>query len=100
MVGNSVVFRLLSSGRFLAACRNRCKFASRNARSLPERSSRMKVNPPEAPTPGMAGGVMENAMPSGMVPSRRLRNRTSSVAWSSLDLRSSQGFSLMKKAPE
>ena len=50
--------------------------------SLPERSSRMNVNPPEAPTPGIAGGVIENAMPSGRVLSLRFRNRTSSAAWS------------------
>ena len=30
----------------------------------PERSSRMKVNPPAVPTPGMAGGEKLNAMPA------------------------------------
>ena len=32
--------------------------------SLPERSSSAKVNPPEVPAPGMAGGGKANATPS------------------------------------
>ena len=32
----------------------------------------MKVTPPEVPTPGIAGGENENAMPSRTLPSSRV----------------------------
>ena len=48
---------------------NLLTFSVRNGRSPPERSSSMKVTPPEVPTPGMAGGEKEKAMPSGTLAS-------------------------------
>jgi len=68
--------------------------------SLPARSSRMKVKPPEEPMPGIAGGVIENEMPSGSALSRRVSWADKAEATSDLDLRSSQGFNLTKKKPE
>ncbi len=53
------------SGRFRAAAMNVFKLFERNWTSLPARSSRTKVNPPEVPTPGIAGGEKPNATPSG-----------------------------------
>ena len=38
--------------------------------SLPARSSSMKLMPPEAPTPGMAGGATAKARASGRVARR------------------------------
>ena len=49
-------------------------------RPCPERSSRMNVKPPEAPTPGMAGGVIENEMPSGSALSLRVQHAHDSSA--------------------
>ncbi len=49
--------------------------------SLPARSSSMNVMPPDAPTPGMAGGATVKAVAPGR-PARRwfsLRIRTSAV---------------------
>ena len=46
-----------------AAARNLSTLPARNGTSLPERSSRTNVKPPEVPTPGMAGGENENAIP-------------------------------------
>jgi hypothetical protein len=50
-VGRKVVDTLASSGRFFAASMNLVVFSARKAMSLPARSSRMKVAPPEVPTP-------------------------------------------------
>ena len=46
-----------------------CVFFPRNSMPLPDRSSRMNVAPPEVPTPGMAGGGNENAIPDGTLES-------------------------------
>src|SRR5438552_1665602 len=51
-----VVFKLAISGRFRAATRNAFRFEVRNSTSLPARSSRTQVNPPEVPTPALARG--------------------------------------------
>ena len=53
------------SGRLRAASTNLPTFCARKPMSLPERSSSMKVNPPEVPTPGIAGGGKAKAIPSG-----------------------------------
>ena len=44
---------------------NLSRLSARNCTSLPARSSRMKVKPPEVPTPGIAGGEKLKAIPSG-----------------------------------
>ena len=63
--GRNVVFTVAISGRFRAAARNLSTLAARNSMSPPARSSRTNVNPPEVPTPGIAGGENENATPWG-----------------------------------
>jgi hypothetical protein len=62
-LGSSVVVTEANSGRLRAAARNAFVFLARNATSLPERSSSTNVKPPDVPTPGIAGGENENAMP-------------------------------------
>src|SRR3989475_2797913 len=52
-LGRNVVVTPAISGRFRAAARNVFKLLARNSTSLPARSSRTKVNPPEVPTPGI-----------------------------------------------
>ena len=85
------------SGRFFASSMNFCVFSHRKAMSLPERSSRMKVTPPEVPMPGMAGGEKAKATPWGIRPMRRLRLAMMASYFSSGLLRSCQGFRVMKK---
>ncbi|MBV6506139.1 MAG: hypothetical protein ILNGONEN_01710 [Syntrophorhabdaceae bacterium] len=55
---------LLNSGLFLASVMNFLTFSVRKDRSLPERSSSTKVNPPAVPIPGIAGGENAKPMPS------------------------------------
>src|SRR2546430_17743639 len=55
-LGSRVVKSRANSGRFRAAPRKCSAFSARNAGSLPERSSSMKVTPPDVPMPGIAGG--------------------------------------------
>ena len=62
-VGRNVVLTEAISGRLRAAAMNLFVLPARNATSPPERSSRTNVKPPDVPTPGMAGGENENAMP-------------------------------------
>ena len=59
------------SGRLLAAPMNLLRLVARNCTSLPARSSRTNVNPPEVPTPGIAGGEKLIAKPSGILLSSR-----------------------------
>ena len=59
------MLRLAISGRLRAASRKVARFLARNWTSPPERSSRMKVNPPDVPTPGMAGGEKPKATAVG-----------------------------------
>ena len=53
------------SGRLRAASRNVPRFLARNCTSFPARSSRTKVNPPDVPTPGIAGGEKLKAIAAG-----------------------------------
>src|SRR5258708_9634608 len=71
-LGRKVVLKPAISGRFRAAIRNVCRLDARNSTSLPARSSSANVNPPEVPTPGIAGGENEKAIPSGICESSRL----------------------------
>jgi hypothetical protein len=72
------------------------KFFSRNFGSIPSRSSRMKVVPPEVPIPGMAGGGKQKLMAPGtraiflLIVCRRLKASSPGA------VRSSHGFSVMK----
>ncbi|OQC28602.1 MAG: hypothetical protein BWX71_00751 [Deltaproteobacteria bacterium ADurb.Bin072] len=85
------------SGLFLAASRNLSTFAVRKGMSLPARSSRMKVMPPEVPMPGMAGG--EKAMPraSDMPRSSSVILPLMNRYHSSILFRSDQSLSVTKK---
>ncbi len=65
-MGRKVVVTLASSGRFLAASMNFFVLAARKSMSFPARSWRMKVTPPEVPTPMMAGGGKAKPMAPGM----------------------------------
>ena len=71
--------RLPISGRLRAAAMNLFRLSDRNLTSPPERSSRMKVNPPEVPTPGMAGGEKPKATPSGSLLNSAFRRAL--MAW-------------------
>src|SRR5260370_40345708 len=66
-LGRKVVLTFAISGRLRAAARNLFRLSARNWTSLPARSSRTKVNPPEVPTPGMAGGGEEEGEAFGSV---------------------------------
>jgi len=85
------------SGRWRTASRKRVRLSPRKATSRPARSSSMKVTPPDVPMPGIAGGGKEKATPSGMAASRSLMVRLITAYCSSGAVRSSQGFSVMKK---
>src|ERR1700730_13292498 len=63
----NVVLTPAISGRLRAAVRNVFKLVARNCTSLPARSSRTNVNPPEVPTPGMAGGGKTKSNPLGQL---------------------------------
>ena len=84
--------------RFDAAPRNAYTFLVRNAgSSLPERSWRIIVKPPEVPLPGIAGGGNEKANPAPMLDSFcRMLACIGSIC-SDRDLRRSQGLSVTKK---
>src|SRR5271157_3829325 len=61
----AVVMVPCSSGRLRASAIKIWVFLARKSIPEPDRSSRMKVAPPDVPTPGIAGGGKENAMPYG-----------------------------------
>jgi hypothetical protein len=65
--------------------------------SLPARSCRMKVAPPEVPTPWMAGGGKAKPMAPLMPASRFVSSALIAVYCSSGFLRSDQFSSVMKK---
>ena len=69
-LGRNVVLTPAISGRLRAAAMNVFRLLARNWTSLPARSSSTNVNPPEVPTPGMAGGEKSNAIPSGSLAQR------------------------------
>src|ERR1700732_173486 len=96
-LGRDVVLRPAISGRLRASVRKVSRFDERNLRSIPARSSKTKVNPPEVPTPGMAGGEKEKATPSGSDDSCSLM--CCLIAWSCSggEVRSSHGFNVTKK---
>ena len=85
------------SGRFLAASRNLFRLFTRNSGSLPARSSSTNWNPPEVPTPEIAGGEKAKTVPWGRV--RSLRFSFALMTWncSSMCLRSSHGCSVTQK---
>src|SRR5205085_1833654 len=95
--GKNVVIIPLSSGRFLAASRNVFRLLERKETSLPARSSKTKVNPPDVPTPGMTGGGNANAIPS-LKPESSLF-KLALIAWycSSGFVRSLHGLNVTKK---
>src|ERR1700721_970981 len=64
-LGRNVVLIEPISGRLRAAARNLSKLAARNCTSFPARSSSTYVNPPEVPTPGIAGGAKLKTVPTG-----------------------------------
>ncbi len=96
-LGRYVVARKPISGRLRAAAMNVLKFCVRNSTSLPARSSRTNVNPPEVPTPGIAGGEKSNAIPSGI--SLNFWFSRVLISWncSALDFLASQSSSVTKK---
>jgi hypothetical protein len=47
----------------------RIRVISKEVATLPERSSKTKDTPPEEPIPGIAGGAIEKAVPSGIAES-------------------------------
>ncbi len=59
------MLRLAISGRLRASAMNLFRLLLRKATSCPERSSSKNVNPPDVPTPGIAGGEKLKATPSG-----------------------------------
>ena len=65
--------------------------------SLPARSSRMKVTPPEVPMPGMAGGGKAKPMAPGISRSSRFRWALMASYCSSGFLRFAQSSRVMKK---
>ena len=96
-VGRKVVETVASSGRFLAASMKVAVLAARNSRSLPARSSSMKVTPPEVPIPGMAGG--EKAKPTAplRLPSFLLSACLMASYCTSGSVRSAQSSKVTKK---
>ena len=88
--------RLPISGRLRAAAMNLFTLSDRNWTSSPDRSSRMNVNPPDVPTPGMAGGEKPKATPSGSLLNSAFRRALMAWNCSARVLRSSQSFMLMK----
>jgi hypothetical protein len=95
-LGSRVVKSGANSGRFRAAARNLSVFSARNAGSLPERSSRMKVTPPEVPMPGIAGGENAKTWASATPASFWFSCRMITSAVSPFLLRASQSSSVMK----
>ena len=97
-LGRWVVFSPASSGRFLAASMYRSRFWVRNPTScLPERSSRMNVNPAVVPTPGIDGGENAKALACGSFASSRLMCARMAGYFSSALVRSLHGLSVTKK---
>ena len=64
-LGRNVVLIAPISGRLRAAARNLSRLSARNWTSRPARSSSTNVNPPEVPTPGIAGGEKLKTVPCG-----------------------------------
>ena len=60
-----------SSGRLRAAARNCCSAVSSVAMSPPDRSCSQKLKPPCEPRPGIAGGMLAIATPSGISARKR-----------------------------
>src|SRR4029079_411517 len=88
---------LPSSGRLRAAAMNLVRFWLRKSGSFPARSSNIKVKPHDAPTPGIAGGGKEKAMPSVTPASFLFKFCLMASYCSSGALRSAQSFSVIQK---
>ena len=88
------------SGRLRAAAMNLFRLAARNGTSLPARSSRTNVNPPDVPTPGIAGGEKSEGDPFGKLAQLRIQVLLDRLKlFVLLRLRSPQSFSVTKKKP-
>jgi hypothetical protein len=79
-----------SSGRCRAAARNCCSVASRISIEPPDRSCSQKLKPPCDPRPGIAGGMLATATPSGI--SARKRALMPLTICRALTSRSCHGF--------
>src|ERR1700721_1943669 len=91
--GKCVVDTLASSGRLRAAAMNFSTFCVRKERScLPDRSSMMKLKPPDEPTPGIEGGEKANTCASGNLDNSLFRWARIAGYVSALFVRSSHGF--------
>jgi hypothetical protein len=67
--------------------------------SLPARSSKTNVNPPEAPMPGIAGGGKEKEIPSPIVASSLFKRALIASYYSSGFLRLLHSSKVTKKKP-
>src|ERR1700749_4577371 len=93
----AVVVTLESSGRLRAAARNVSRFLAKNVVSFPDLYWRTNVSPPEVPTPRIAGGGKENAVPAEIFDSSLLRRALIALYFSSGALRSPHGLKDTKK---
>ena len=92
-----VVLAEAISGRSRASARKRSVFSARNSTLPPERSSSMKVTPPDVPTPGIAGGGNAKAIASGSRESSWLRCALIAAYCSSGAVRSPHSSKVTKK---
>jgi hypothetical protein len=98
---SNAVNTLASSGRALAAAMNvRDASPSCSTVIVPLRSCRKKLNPPEAPNPGIVGGTNGNASASGTPESDLCRCAMMAGSDSAGAVRSSHGLSRTKNVPK